>query len=242
MKRTTAADSAADKTDATPVQDGGPVAQPDQRLPQVGEPPGDDPLAPALGACLERLAAGDETARDAIIELVSERLRALAHRMLARFPRVRRWEETDDLFQNAALRLHRTLGQMRLTEPRSVLALAATELRRELLDLARKHAGPRSYAANHGTNVIAGTDRDAGARHVDRAASVDEPLDRWSAFHDAVESLDGEHRDVFHMVWYLGCDQRTIAAALGCSTRTVKTRWREAREAVRRRLGGDPPA
>jgi RNA polymerase sigma-70 factor (ECF subfamily) len=157
---------------------------------------------------------------------------------------VRRWEETDDLFQNAALRLHRTLGQMQLTEPRSVMALAATELRRELLDLARKHAGPLSYAANHGTNVIAGVGHDAAEaeRHIDRAASTDEPLDRWSAFHEAVDALDGEHRDVFHMAWYLGCDQRTIASALGCSTRTVKTRWREARETVRRRLDGDPPA
>lgn len=212
--------------------------------PMTGGSPADDILAPALGTWLDRLAAGDPAARDAIIELVAERLRALAHRMLARFPRVRRWEETDDLFQNAALRLHRTLGQMRLTEPRSVLALAATELRRELLDLARKHAGPLSYAANHGTNVIPGAGRDAaeGRRHVDLAASTDESLDRWSAFHEAVDALDGEHRDVFQMVWYLGCDQRTIASTLGCSTRTVKTRWREAREAVRRSLDGDRPA
>jgi len=203
----------------------------------------DDATGPLVALWLERHAAGDPHARGAILEIVSGRLRTLAHRMLAGFPRVRRWEETDDVFQNAALRLHRTLGHMHLTDPRSVLALAATELRRELLDLARKHAGPLSEAANHATNVVPGGRDDAGAPrlHVDQAASADEPLDRWTAFHEAVESLDPERREVFHMVWYLGCDQRTIAAALGCSTRTVKTRWREAREAVRRRLADDPP-
>lgn len=232
------------QTDAPPPRGNDSRPRPSEAGQGDQAPPADDALASALAACLERLAAGDPAARDQIIELVAGRLRTLAHRMLARFPRVRRWEETDDLFQNAALRLHRTLGQMRLTEPRSVMALAATELRRELLDLARKHAGPLSYAANHGTNVIRGARGDAAEaeRHVDRAASADEPLDRWTAFHEAVDSLDGEHRDVFHMVWFLGCDQRTIAGALGCSTRTVKTRWREAREAVRRRLDGDPPA
>ena len=232
------------QTDAPPPRGNDSANRPAEGVAEDPEPAGDDALAAALAACLDRLAAGDLAARDVMIELVAGRLRTLAHRMLARFPRVRRWEETDDLFQNAALRLHRTLGQMRLTEPRSVIALAVTALRRELLDLARKHAGPLSYAANHGTNVIrnARGDTAESERHIDRAASADEPLDRWTAFHEAVDALDGEHRDVFHMVWFLGCDQRTIAAALGCSTRTVKTRWREAREAVRRRLDGDPPA
>lgn len=198
-----------------------------------------DTLGPALMPWLERLAAGDLTARGPIIEIVGGRLRTLARRMLARFPNVRRWEETDDVFQNAALRLHRSLGQLPISEPRSVMAVAATELHRELLDLARKHAGPMSYAANHGTNVVAHGDR--AERHVDQAADRDESLDRWSAFHAAIDTLAPEHREVFQMVWYLGCDQKTIAAALGCCERTVKSRWRAAREAVRHRLDGDPP-
>ncbi|MFM7107835.1 MAG: RNA polymerase sigma factor [Planctomycetaceae bacterium] len=203
----------------------------------------DDTLSAALASALARLAAGDLAARDTILELVAGRLRTLAHRMLARFPNVRRWDDTDDVFQNAALRLHRSLGQMNLTEPRSVLAVAATELHRELLDLARRHAGPMSYAANHGTNVVpggAGDGRDV--RHVDVAAAADEAIDRWAAFHRAVDALEPPQREVFDMVWYLGCDQKTVAAALGCSERTVKSRWKEAREAVRDRLDGEPPA
>lgn len=203
----------------------------------------DDSLSAALSPALVRLASGDPSARDEILGIVAGRLRTLAHRMLARFPNVRRWDDTDDVFQNAALRLHRSLGQMSLTEPRSVIAMAATELHRELLDLARRHAGPLSYAANHGTNVVpGGSGDDDGVRHVDRVAAVDEPIDRWAAFHEAVADLDPRQREVFDMVWYLGCDQKTVAATLGCSERTVKTRWREAREAIRGKLDGESPA
>ena len=70
--------------------------------------------ASQLAACLERLASGDLAARDEIIELCGGRLRVLASRMLSRFPTVRRWDDTDDVFQNAAMRLHRALGDVQL--------------------------------------------------------------------------------------------------------------------------------
>lgn len=206
----------------------------------------DDPAAPEIAACLDRLASGDLAARDRIIEVSSERLRTLARRMLARFPNVRRWDDTDDVFQNAAMRLHRALGQVQPDSPRAIMALAATQLHRELIDLARRHAGPMSFAANHATNVPGNatdqpTGRDDASPAVPVAASPDDSLDRWTLFHEAIAALPGELREVFHLVWYLGAEQKTIARLLGCSERTVKSRWREARERVRTALGGQPP-
>jgi RNA polymerase sigma-70 factor (ECF subfamily) len=201
----------------------------------------DDPHAATLTACLERLAAGDQSARGPILELCSARLRVLASRMLDRFPGVRRWDDTDDVFQNAALRLHRTLAEVRPRSPREVMLLAAAQVRRELLDLARRYAGPHSHAAHHATNVVAkDRDSDASAFHTDRSPAPDEGLDRWSAFHAAIADLPVEHREMFHLVWYLGVDQRTLARLLDCSPRTVKTRWREARDAVRAALDTRP--
>lgn len=201
----------------------------------------DDPHAANLTACLERLAAGDLSARGPILELCAARLRVLASRMLARFPGVRRWDDTDDVFQNAALRLHRTLAEARPRSPREIMLLAAAQVRRELLDLARRYAGPHSHAAHHATNVvIEDADPDAPAFHTDRSADPEDGLDRWSAFHAAIADLPAEHREMFHLVWYLGVDQRTIARLLDCSSRTVKTRWREAREAVRAALDTRP--
>jgi RNA polymerase sigma-70 factor (ECF subfamily) len=161
--------------------------------------------------------------------------------MLDRFPGVRRWDDTDDVFQNAALRLHRALTEIRPQAPRDVMLLAAAQVRRELLDLARRYAGPHSHAAWHATNLGAkGRDPDAPAFHTERAAAPTEGLERWSAFHEAIADLPAEHRELFHLVWYLGIDQRTIAGLLDCSPRTVKARWREAREAVRAALDGRP--
>jgi RNA polymerase sigma factor (sigma-70 family) len=208
-------------------------------------PDADDPLARPLAECLAGLASGDEAARDRIIELCASRLRVLAHRMLARYPKVRRWQDTDDVFQNAALRLHRTLGNLRPTRPADVLALAVTHVHRELMDLARRHAGPRSYAANHGTNVVRSPDGGPGAVIVDGCAAAGDSadaLDRWSRFHDAIEALPPEQREVFRLTWYLGADQKTIARAVGCSERTVKSRWQAAREAIRKAVGEPPEA
>jgi RNA polymerase sigma-70 factor (ECF subfamily) len=118
------------------------------------------------------------------------------------------------------------------------MGLVATQIRRELIDLARKHSGPMSYAANHGTNVMDGLD---GPVHVvDHAADSGDdeevPIERWEEFHAAVEQLPAEQREVFSLIWYLGLEQQAAAKALDCSLRTVTRRWQEAREAVRATL------
>jgi RNA polymerase sigma-70 factor (ECF subfamily) len=203
-----------------------------------------DPDSSRLRSCLQRLADGDLAARDTIIELCAARLRVLASRMLARFPNVRRWDDTDDVFQNAAMRLHRALGQLPIDSPRAIMALAATQIHRELIDLARRHAGPQSFAANHATNLgRPAADPATGQTPpaIADAAAPSESLERWTQFHDVIAALPGELREVFHLVWYLDADQKTIAGLLGCSERTVKTRWREAREAVRAALDGQSP-
>lgn len=190
---------------------------------------------------LDRLAAGDLAARDRIIEITSGRLRILASRMLARFPNVRRWDDTDDVFQNAALRLHRALAHVQPESARDIMALAATQLHRELIDLARRYRGPMSFEANHATQAPGIIDASAPPAAVDRAASADDSLDRWAIFHETIESLPPELREVFHLVWYLNADQKTIARLLECSERTVKNRWRKARETVRTALDGEAP-
>jgi RNA polymerase sigma-70 factor (ECF subfamily) len=139
------------------------------------------------------------------------------------------------------MRLHRALAATRPETPRAIMALAATQLHRELIDLARRYSGPSSFAANHGTNVMPPGDGQSGRHYVERTAAADSDLDRWTQFHEAIGRLPEEEREVFHLVWYLGADQKTIATLLGCSDRTVKYRWRAAREAVRAALNGQPP-
>ena len=198
-------------------------------------------LADEIAGCLEEIALGNLEVRGRVIELCSERLHLLAHRMLSRFPRVRRWNDTDDLFQAAAMRLHRALADTQPTSARGLLALAGTQMHRELVDLARRSTSQGAYEANHGTNVIGEDDSGRLQHAVDQAPARQEPLERWSAFHEAVEQLPPDAREVFDLVWYMGASQETAAAVIGCSTRTIKTRWRQARLAVKAALDGRPP-
>lgn len=122
------------------------------------------------------------------------------------------------------------------------MGLMATVIQRELIDLARKHSGPMSYAANHDTNVraVSGDGRLVVEEAADEREETQElPIDRWEAFHAAVEALPEEHREVFKAVWYLGVDQKTAAETLGTSQSTVGRRWREARDMIRAKLGKD---
>jgi len=184
-----------------------------------------------IGDCLARLRSGDQSAREDLIGFASERMREIAHRMLRTFPSVRRWDETDDIVQNASLRLDRALRETVPEEVRGLIGLAATQVRRELLDLAKRHRGPESYAANHETNYQR-MDGDLKAK-VDDAAEQSEPadaLDRWTRLHAAAADLPEEEREVFQMCWYLGLKQEEIAKLLDCSIRTVKRRWESAKD------------
>lgn len=203
----------------------------------------DNQLDEVLAGCLARLAKGDDLARDRIIEVCNDRLRELSSRLLGKFAKVRRWDNTDDVAQNAAMRLYRALGDTVPDSPRGLMGLMATQIQRELIDLARKHAGPMSYANNHDTN-FARHGSNGGVFRVDEAEDAGDgleeelPLERWEEFHAAVESLPEEHREVFKLVWYLGTDRETTAKTLGLSVRTVGRRWQEAREMVARAVGG----
>jgi RNA polymerase sigma-70 factor (ECF subfamily) len=199
-----------------------------------------DPLQLVLAGCLERLKAGDGAARATILEICNGRMRELSHRLLGRFAKVRRWDDTDDVAQNAALRLYRALAECVPDSPQGLMGLMATQIQRELLDLARKHSGPMSYAANHGTNVR--RDAQGDVVFVEEAAAPGEPdeeipIERWERFHAAVEALPEEQRVVFRLVWYLGLEQQTVADALGISPRSVARRWKEARETIRGTVG-----
>ena len=55
-----------------------------------------------------------------------DRLRVLAGKGLSGFPALRRWVETDDVLQQAMLRLHRSLQQVRPSTVSEFFALAGS--------------------------------------------------------------------------------------------------------------------
>jgi RNA polymerase sigma-70 factor (ECF subfamily) len=191
---------------------------------------------------LDRLRAGDESARDELLSIACGRLTRLAHRMLRSYPGVQRWEQTDDVLQNAAVRLCRALKDVKPASVRSFINLAAVQIRRELIDLARHYEGPEGMGRHHGRRGGAhgqGSPPSPG----DLLADSDDPdrLAAWTEFHEAVEGLPEEAREVFDLLWYQGLSQAEAAALLGVTVRVVKYRWRAARLAIHQRLDGRMP-
>lgn len=194
-----------------------------------------------IEACIARLADGDLSARDELLSLACSRMQRLAHRMLRTFPSVRRWEETDDVVQNAAMRLYRAMGEVVPHDGRSLVGLAAVQIRRELLDLAKKHGAAGSYGFNHETNYQRfGDEMRAKVDHASDEAQSPDSLDRWSQLHQAAAALPEEERELFHLVWYLGLTQEEASKMLGCSTRTVKRRWDSAKALLARAVPISP--
>lgn len=188
----------------------------------------------ALGLWLERLESGCPDAQEAIIEHTCERLQNMAKRMLRTSPKVRRWAETDDLLQDALVRLHRSLAQVKPTTAREFYGLAATQLRRQLIDLARKHYGPEGIGTNLPTNE---SDR------INFVASTPpESLDDWSEFHQQIDCLPNEQKDVVHLLWYEGLTQADAAKVLGISHATLKRRWQSARLSLIEAMQGAMPS
>lgn len=199
---------------------------------------------------LDRLAAGDDKAADELIEYAMDRLRRLVRKQLQNNPRVHRWEVTDDVLQNSLMRLHRALKSVKPATTRDFINLAATQIRRELIDLARHHYGPQGVGANHasspGENQASGKqsplveilpDSESGPTTKFRKNESVELEDL--RVHQIVDTLPDNEREVFGQIFYYGLEQAVVAKQLGISVPTVRRRWRAARLMLANGIGPD---
>ena len=185
---------------------------------------------------LVRLSAGDDEARGELLRVAQDRLIRMTAKMKGDFAVVGRWEQTEDVYQNASMRLHHALADAEVHDPRHFFRLAALQIRRELLDLCRRHRGVQGAAANHATAMPRG---DASSPPAWEAGdpNAEDDLDAWSDFHAAVDSLPDREREIVELLWYHEMPQEEAAGVLGTSTRTVKRLWRSARLMLHERLG-----
>jgi RNA polymerase sigma factor (sigma-70 family) len=186
---------------------------------------------------LTRMRAGDLSAREELLRGVCGRLERLAHKMLRRFPAVRRWVEPEDVLQNALLRLLRALQAVRPESVREFFGLAAEQMRRELLDLVRHFYGPRGHAAHHDSGMHPHGMLDLDRGPPDRREEPND-LERWTRFHEEVERLPVAEREVVSLIFYHGWEQAEVAELLQMSARTVRRRWESALLTLHARVTG----
>lgn len=169
---------------------------------------------------------GDPKAKTLLLDHSCERLLKLTRRMFRGYPGLRRWEQTDDVFQNSLIRLHRALASVELESVRHFFNLAAVQIRRELLDLKKHHFGMEGRATHHHTDRQP-PDDEGGA--LATASAEPDDLGVWAEFHAAVDRLPDELRETFDLLYYEALTQEEAAELLEISPRTLKRRWQAAK-------------
>lgn len=188
----------------------------------------------ALGSLLARHKAGDPGAVNAILVHCQGRLKQLTRQMLHRFPGVRRWEDTSDVFQHVVADLISTLRQLTFDSPADFLQLAACRIRWALLDLAKKRRPDL---------VGAGADDSAPDPVAGKPDSTNDPynLAQWEEVHSRIDRLPPDARQLFDLLYYQDLTQAEAAEVLGVPLRTLKRKWQHARANLMSLLGNMTP-
>lgn len=172
----------------------------------------------------------------------------MTQKMIREYPLVHRCEQTDDVFQNAVLRLSAALRAVSPGSTRDLIRLSAAQIRRELLNLAR-HYRSRPYLltlASDEPDLSAVEEETIMIRHAPNPGRLSSResithLDQWTEFHEVAARLPEPQREVFDLIWYHGMTQGQVARVQAVSVRTIRTRWNSARLAIYDALEGRLP-
>lgn len=195
-----------------------------------------------INGWLDRIRTGDSAAKEELLAAVAEQLRRLTRKMLRGFAGVRRWEETDDVFVNALLRLSRALESVQLETPRHFFRLAAVQIRRELLDLSRHYFGPHGQGANYQSLNPDDSTGNALDQVPENAGFDPLQVGGWEEFHRRVGELPDDERETFELLWYHELTQADAAEMLEVSRRTVIRRWQSACLRLHTAIADDAPS
>lgn len=167
---------------------------------------------------LQRSAQGDDAARDALWSLMLDELRALARVRLAQESGSPTWQPTE-LVNEVWLKLSGL--KMELRSRTHFLAMAATAMRRALIDHARER---RRDKRGGGIGALTLNSLIEGA---DVATSID-ILDLDRALTDLAD-MDARKAKAIELSYFGGLTDRQVAATLGIAEASAKRDLRSAR-------------
>lgn len=185
-----------------------------------------------INELLKRHRQGDRSARGELLEYTWESLRNLIKNLFPDGDRLHRWELTDDVRQNLAIRMLEALDEVKPASALHFFRLANQHIRWTLRDLAKHYYGPHGMGSNHDTDKapLEGPDR-----------RQDSEFD-WDRLEKSMEAMSEVERDVFNLHEVNGFPLTKVAKELEMSYGTVKIRYRSARlkvwEAMRDEVPG----
>jgi RNA polymerase sigma factor (sigma-70 family) len=182
--------------------------------------------ATQLQQLLERLRQGDDSARRELLGCAYERLRLLAGKVLHQdFPRFENIHETGSVLDEVALRLLKALEQEPPGTVRGFFALAAKKTREVLLDLARRDQRRSGKARREGVAPHADTSQSTCPYEAADSSHDPARLAQWTEFHQKVDELPQEQREIVDLYWYQGLTQTETALVLGITQKEVSRLW-----------------
>ena len=171
-----------------------------------------------LTGLLQRSAAGDVAARDAVWSMAHAELRELARVRLARESGAPTWQPTE-LVHEVFLKLcGLSIGYKNRAH---FLAMAATAMRQVLVDHARERKRDKRGGGERALTLDTGVAANSGARAID-------VLDLDRALH-ALADLDARKARAIELSYFGGLADRELAEVLDVSEPTVKRDLRSAR-------------
>ena len=170
--------------------------------------------------------AGDPSARERLFPLVYDELRLIAHRQLQR-ERPGHTLDTTALVHEAYLRLAGSTCQD-FSDRAHFFAMAATAMRRILVDYARRYRSEKRGAAPRRVSL---TDTMLVAEErADTLLAVDEALIELAR-------IDARLSRVVECRFFAGLTEEETAETLGVTSRTVRRDWTKAKGWLLRTLG-----
>jgi RNA polymerase sigma-70 factor (ECF subfamily) len=184
-----------------------------------------------LQVLLDRMNAGDRSARRELFARAYERLRRLAGKMLRQdFPRLGQAHGSSSILHRAFLRLFLPMDQVRPPTVRDFFRFASHRMRCVLIDLARRRDADPVRTNGDNRPGADGNGSGAGAGPHDPGADSEGParLAAWSEFHRQAAQLPEGEREVFELIWYQGLSQVEAARVLDVHMKTVSYRYKKA--------------
>lgn len=177
-----------------------------------GRMPDDPNLSKLLGQW-----GADGAARDEVVTLVYDELRRIAHRYI-NGERIGHTLQTTALVNEAYLRMIE-LDRMQWTDRAHFFAIAATLMRRILVDYARQRGRDKRGG---GISIVTLDGQDVAAEAGVDIAALDAALERLA-------ELDAAQARIVELRFFSGLTVDETAAALDISASTVKREWASAK-------------
>jgi RNA polymerase sigma factor (sigma-70 family) len=194
-----------------------------------------------LKQLLCRCATGDDVAREELIAHCSARFQTLTRSIMRGYPGVGRWEQTDDVCQQATLKIWEELKLRPFESELHFFRSSARIIRHILIDLSRSYAGPQGLGRNHATFPSVSDRAAAGQAVIEATCETYDPqmLAQWSELHTTIESLSPASVEMFDLIYYHEFSQAAVGKLLGLSERHVRRRWGKARDELAASLDRD---